>query len=312
MLINIYRTLPTLFVLICISAYFYDIGRITMASKTLTQQKDGASLEHPVRHATVAVIYSGDLRGWVDFVDNNIEHLFKNIAHNCTVHVYMVPKLAQELRNPTTAARFGEGLRKIKPFLQYFMVEEADIAWDDFIIPAIGCPSPLLPLKPQFNTGYSYKFYQQFISVYRVYGEILKRERVQGWRYEWFIRSRLDIKWIEKPSFKLTTASKSKIHVPTFVIMEYKPHESLSDHFAIMHTTIAAVYLTVAHSMFQGTWCHPVESFVPYCHLKNISVNSGAPPECYLARWLADHNIPWQLHDFKFDIQSRGQHMIDY
>ena len=262
----------------------------------------------PIKKGTLAVLYSGDLREWSSLVDNNIEYVFEHIAANFAIDVYMMPKLARETSNPTTVVGFGEGLKKIKRFLRYFMVEEADFSWDQYVRPPIGCTPPLLPGQPDIVGGWTHSFYHQFISVYRIYQEIKRQETIQGWRYEWLIRSRMDMRWSAKPEVKLITLDTSKIHVAERVVgLMYTA--SVSDHFAIMHANIADGYLAAGNKIFQGKWCHTKEYFDPYCHVKNMT---NTPPECLLARWLVDNGTQWQQHRFSFDIhKKRRLHQID-
>lgn len=283
----------SLLLLLCFIDCSYKLrGLASAENPQVVRNLEPAYSELPVRPATVAVIYTGDLRSWVNSVDSNIEILFNHIANNCTVHVYMMPKIARQANNPTTVVDLGKGLEKIRPYLRYFMPQEADFEWDDVVKPPDGCTPPLLPGKPE--EGWIFSFYQQFISIYRVYQEVVRQEMVNGWRYEWYIRSRMDIRWTQVPLFNLTTASTDKIHV-----LDYNPSPSVSDHFAVVHSNIADLYMTVADKMFQGDWCHPVSDFDPYCHVKN---DPNVPPECLLARWLVDHKIQWEGHTFSFAI----------
>lgn len=213
----------------------------------------------------------------------------------------MMPKLARETNETTTVVQFGEGLKKIKRFLRYFMVEEADFSWDQYVGPPIGCTSPLLPGQPDKAGGWTQSFYHQFISVYRIHQEIKRQETIQGWRYEWLIRSRMDMRWSVRPDMNLITADTSKIHVAERVNGLFYT-QSVSDHFAIMHANLADVYLSAGNSIFQGKWCHPKEYFDPYCHVKNTT---NTPPECLLARWLVDSGLKWQQHRFSFDIHKK-------
>ncbi|KAJ3161110.1 hypothetical protein HDU86_007731 [Geranomyces michiganensis] len=253
----------------------------------------------PTRANSVAYCITGDMRGMAapaahkSFRDNVLEVFTPKTDPPLIADTFY--QVRMDMDSAFTVQQVALALDYLRPteFIALPYIDE---------VPDNHCTTPPHTYPPASPDLTGARFYKQFRKVQNCYQHVQRREISQGWKYDILVRARPDMVWEDTYPISVYNASREQVG-----IRAYPPGwGSVSDHWAVVPRALGDIYFNAADVWLN---CTTFDDFATHCpgHPRR-----GHPDEfnqeCYLGKWLRDHNIVPVEYFNKFKLSnSQGE-----